>query len=565
MLTLFILLFLFGASTSEENPVVETAYGKVRGTTLKSYSDNDFYAFLGVPFAEPPVGELRFQPPQPPKPWEGILNTNYSNRKCIQGVTHLLPGESEDCLYLNIYTPQLPNEKQDVSLPVLIYIHGGAFVMETGDIDYYKPYKIVDYDVIMVSVEYRLGFFGFVSTGDLECPGNNGFKDQQFGIRWVKENIKNFGGDPSKITISGESAGAASVGYQLIGSNAEGLFRGAIQASGSSLGTWSLQRDPRGHAYRVANYIEPNINQMTTTTKELIEWFRTVDVMEIKKACADIFGEDNFESFLKTFRGFVFSGVIEPEHEGAFLTETAYKKFESGDFNVVPTLMGITSEEALFFIGNDNWDAFGQELKEYDANPDLLVTPDMHIIDREVKRKVGEEIRRFYVGDGLLQDHLGPSVRMMSDAGFGRPGIKQAQLEAKYTDVYFYLFSYDGKLGRNGRNKKYIPGAESVGHADDLEYVFASRKKDLIGYSDKDLLTIDRYSLLWTNFVKYLNPTPEPSDVLQNVIWPKVSSNSFPYLVINETLEVRYELKKSMVDEYARIYNSYAVPPLDTY
>ncbi|KAK9885279.1 hypothetical protein WA026_010774 [Henosepilachna vigintioctopunctata] len=565
MLTLITILLFIGSSTSEENPVVQTAYGKVRGKVLKSYDNKDFYAFQGIPFAEPPVGNLRFQPPQPPKSWEGIIDSENDNKACIQGVTSLAPDEGEDCLYLKVYTPYLPNEKENKTLPVMIYIHGGAFVMGSGTINFFKPYKIMDHDVIMVAVQYRLGFFGFLSTEDLECPGNNGFKDQQFAIRWVKENIKNFGGDPSRITISGESAGAVSVGYHLLSSNSKGLFRGAIQASGSPLGTWSLQRDPRGYAYQVANYIEPNINQMTTTTKELIEWFRTVDVMEIKKACADIFGEDNFESFLKTFRGFVFSGVIEPEHDGAFLTKSAFVKFESGDFNVVPTLIGITSEESVYFVADNNFDIFDEVRKDYDVHPDIMVSPDMHIIDRDLKRKVGEEIRRFYVGDGLLQNNLGPAMKLMSDAGFGRPQTKQAQLEAKYTDVYFYMFGYDGKVGRHDRPKLHIPGAESVGHADDLEYIFVQEKKDLEKFPEQDRITADRYVLLWTNFVKYLNPTPEPTPLLQNVIWPKISSSSFPYLLINETLEVKYDLKKPMRDEYARLYNLYAVPPLDTY
>ncbi|KAK9888317.1 hypothetical protein WA026_000577 [Henosepilachna vigintioctopunctata] len=373
---------------------------------------------------------------------------------------------------------------------------------------------------------------------------------------------KEFWRDPTKITVAGQSAGAASVGYQLLGSNAEGLFRGVIQASGSSLGAWTLQRDPKGYAYQVANYIEPSINEENTCTKELVEFLRKTDVSLIKKACEDIFGKNTIVSFFNTFRGYVFSGVIEPEHDGAFITETAFEKFESGNFNVVPTLIGITSEESLAFV---NVPEFSGILKEYDESPELMVTPDMHIADVNVKRLVGRDIRRFYVGDGLWQDNIGPAMKMVSDGGFGRPNIKQAELESKFTDVYFYEFAYSGAMGRRGRPEPQIPGADTVGHGDDLRYVFPASREDLKNFSEQDLLTSDRYSLIWANFIKYLNPTPEPSDVLQNVIWPKVTPNSFPYLFINETLQVKYDLKKSMMDEYAKLYKSYGIPPRDTY
>ncbi|KAK9881433.1 hypothetical protein WA026_016319 [Henosepilachna vigintioctopunctata] len=420
----------------------------------------------------------------------------------------------------------------------------------------------MDYGIVLVTIQYRLGLFGFLSTGDLECPGNNGFKDQQFALRWIQANIHNFGGDPTKVTISGESAGSASVGYQLLGTNSKGLFRGAIQASGSPLGSWSLQRDPKGNAYKIANYIDSKINETNTSTKDLVNLFRTLDVPLVKKIGDALYNKEPSILAFNSYEGFIYMGVIEPEHDGAFLTENAFKKFASGDFNLVPTLIGTTSEESLNLV---NVSQIQEILSRYDASPDLIVTPSMHLLDQNIKIEVGKEIKRFYVGERLFNESQGPSLKFMSDAGFGRSIIKQAQMQAVYSDVYFYEFGYSGDVMRLVKSVEYIPEAGSVGHVEDEAYVFLEISEDPEKYSRRDLLTINRMVLLWTNFVKYLNPTPEPDDILQNIILPKLSKDSFPYLAINDTLEVKYDLKKSMMEKFDRLFDLYALSPLDTY
>ncbi|KAL3278663.1 hypothetical protein HHI36_016199 [Cryptolaemus montrouzieri] len=557
---LAIINLIFQVEATE--PIVETVYGKIRGNILNGVNNDTFFAFQGIPFAKPPLGKLRLQPPQRPDSWEGILDDRNAYKQCIPMNLIVTPNQTEDCLYLNVYTRQLPSKDQNVSLPVVVYIHGGAFVFGSAQIESYGPHFLIERDVILVTIQYRLGFFGFLSTGDLVCPGNNGFKDQQFAIRWVQENIHSFGGDPKRVTIFGQSAGAASVGYQLLGSNSTGLFRAAIQDSGSSLGSWTLQSNPRKFAYEFGNHINHNINETNTTSEELIEYFRTLDISTIVNAYADIFGVGMIGGFYKTLSGKLFAGVIEPEHDGAFLTESAFNRFQSGNFNVVPLLIGVNTEEALFL-------AFDSKLHErmiiYDKYPELIVPPDFHLSDVNITRPIGEDIRKIYVGSGRFQDNLGPSIEYFSDSAFCRPSIKQAELESHYTNVYFYEFAYSGKKSQFPLPN--IPGAGKVFHGAELTYILSRKDTtDLSKWDKEDLVTLKRMVTLWTNFIKYLNPTPEPSELLQNITWPSLSPTSdMTYLLINDTLQVKYNLKKPMVDEYNRLYDTYAIPPLVTY
>ncbi|KAK9885222.1 hypothetical protein WA026_010726 [Henosepilachna vigintioctopunctata] len=562
MLISLLILVVIGSAVADSDAIVETVNGKVRGKSLKTFGKNNFYAFQGIPFAEPPLGDLRFKPPQPPKNWDGVLDSRNAVKNCVQANFDFVPGEGEDCLYLNVYTPEIPTDNKNVSLPVMVYIHGGAFVFGSNSMDHYRPYKIMDTGIVMVAIQYRVGFLGFLSTGDLECPGNNGFKDQQFALKWVQNNIRSFGGDPTRVTISGQSAGATSVGYQMLAAKDKGLFRGVIQASASPLGSCTLQRNPKSNAYLMAKYINPAIDEANTSTKDLMSFFKTLTVSQIKNTTAQIFNASPILASMNSMQGFLFSTTIEPEHDGAFITETAFKLIESGDFNVVPLFTGITSEESRSFVTGSDLENL---MIDYDKSTDLIVSPSMHITDLALKRKLGEDVRRLYVGKELFQKNLGPSMTFLSDAAFGRPNIKHAKLQAKYADVYFYEFAYSGELGRKGKNTSYYPGAESVGHSEDLSYVFPEILENISNYSEKDLVTIDRMTLLWTNFVKYLNPTPKASDVLQNVIWPKVTTERFPYLYINETIEVKHDLKQPMTEEYERLFDQYAVRPLDTY
>ena len=203
--------------------VIQTGSGKIQGVEVQE-GERMFNRFLGIPFAEPPVGKLRFQPPVPVRPWSEELEATHNGPACVQMVTPALgpnEGVSEDCLRLNIFTKSL-NDSQ----AVMVWIHGGGY--SSGSKDRYKMRDIVDKDIVLVTVNYRLGALGFLSFGNNLVSGNMGLKDQHLAIMWVQANIQQFGGDPERITIFGESAGGAAVHAHVLSPRSSGIIAGAI-------------------------------------------------------------------------------------------------------------------------------------------------------------------------------------------------------------------------------------------------------------------------------------------------------------------------------------------------
>ena len=228
--------------------VVHTADGAVRGRVAPGY-----LLFQGVPYAAAPVGGLRWQPPRPPQPWPGIRDAGQPGPRCVQDST-VDPGfgriADENCLSVNVWTPA---GARTASKPVLVWIHGGAFANGSGDI--YDAHRLTTQgDIVVVTVNYRLGAPGFLAHPALGAPGdvgNYGLADQQAALRWVRDNIAGFGGDPAKVTVAGESAGAMSVCDHLVAPDSAGLFRAAIIASGpcsAQAGLATAQRDSEAYA-----------------------------------------------------------------------------------------------------------------------------------------------------------------------------------------------------------------------------------------------------------------------------------------------------------------------------
>ncbi|KAL0099086.1 hypothetical protein PUN28_020261 [Cardiocondyla obscurior] len=214
-------------------PTVKTLNGMLHGKIMSTRLGRNLYAFLGIPYAAPPIGELRFKSPQPPVTWTGARDATKNAEICTQRNIYVYQEDivgSEDCLYLNVYTPCIQcseGENSDYGteqrqrettarFPVMIWFHGGGWLAGAGHSEYYGPKFLLDHDLVLVTLNYRLGPLGFLSTEDLECPGNYGLKDQLQAMRWVQENIVYFNGDPNRVTLFGESAGGASVHYHMV-------------------------------------------------------------------------------------------------------------------------------------------------------------------------------------------------------------------------------------------------------------------------------------------------------------------------------------------------------------
>ena len=232
-------------SSAEPSPpgqVVNTTAGEISGTV-----DRGVRAFLGVPYAAPPVDALRWRPPQPAARWDGVRAAGEYGPSCVQSppepfgpYTSEFLAEapfSEDCLYLNVWTPQAASDR-----PVLVWLHGGAFNSGSGAVPIYNGATLADKGAVVITVNYRLGAFGFLAHPDLsrESPdnvsGNYGLLDMITALKWVHDNAAQFGGDPNNVTIAGQSAGAAAVNDLLVSPLAAGLFQRAIAQSGSGMG-----------------------------------------------------------------------------------------------------------------------------------------------------------------------------------------------------------------------------------------------------------------------------------------------------------------------------------------
>ncbi|GLG92613.1 Esterase SG1 [Gryllus bimaculatus] len=204
---------------------VSVRQGALRGRRDKTPSGQPFLSFQGIPYAQPPVGHRRFKPPVPLESWTGIRDATKPGNQSLQydPTSKKIVGD-EDCLFLNVFTPRLPTGRKEERLrAVLVWIHGGAFLLGSGDL--YGPEPLMEHDVVLVTINYRLGPLGFLGLGTAEAPGNAGLKDQTMALRWVKNNIHVFGGDPDNITIFGESAGGTSVHYQVLSPLSKGKYK----------------------------------------------------------------------------------------------------------------------------------------------------------------------------------------------------------------------------------------------------------------------------------------------------------------------------------------------------
>ncbi|VEN50980.1 unnamed protein product [Callosobruchus maculatus] len=199
-------------------PVAITPLGSVEGEWRTSFDGRRYAAFEGIPYAKPPIGDLRFAEPQPIEPWIDTWNATRIY-KCPQIDNGQVIGE-EDCLYLNVYVPET---KQSKLLDVVVHIHGGAYAAGYS-VEYIGDKYVMDRDLILVAFNYRLAALGFLSLEDVELPGSNGLRDQTLALKWVQDNIGSFNGNPGSVTLTGFSAGAASVHLHYLSSYSRGLF-----------------------------------------------------------------------------------------------------------------------------------------------------------------------------------------------------------------------------------------------------------------------------------------------------------------------------------------------------
>ncbi|XP_029024966.1 bile salt-activated lipase-like [Betta splendens] len=527
--------------------LVHTEGGLVQGKNVRLGIGRHMDVFRGVPYAAPPGA---FQKPTRHPGWDGVLKATEFRKRCLQ--LNLLMTEtrgSEDCLYLNIWVPH--GQSVSTGLPVMVWIYGGGFLvggsMGANFLDnyLYDGQEIADRgDVIVVTLGYRVGTLGFLSTGDGDLPGNYGLWDQQAAIAWVSRNIRAFGGDPDNITVFGESAGGASVSFQTLTPHNRGLFKRAISQSGVALCPWAVNRNPRRFAEEVA------IRVGCPTNEKMAACLKMTDPVTLTMA-----GTLSLSSSVDN--PLVYNLVLSPVIDGDFLPDEPHNLFHNAAD--IDYIIGVNDMDGHLFTALD----------VPSVNSVLVDTP----VD-DVKRLLGSYTKEKGVaglkdaystyssnwGSNPSQETIKKTiVDIGTDYIFLVPAQTALYLHASNAATgrtYSYVFSQPNRMGGLGRP---LPGWMGADHADDLQYVFGKPFTTPLGYWPRHR-DVSRYMIAyWTNFARTGDPNNGALSV--PVTWPAFSSGE-RFLEINSKMNKDYVRQKLRL-RYVHFWTS-VLPSLPT-
>ncbi|KAG5346414.1 EST1E Carboxylesterase, partial [Acromyrmex charruanus] len=472
------------AQPPEDDPVVfvnkNDRYARIAGIRDP---DKGFYVFRGIRFGQPPTGRARFQRASSVY-LEGEYNATTWGPPCPQpshNETDKIIG-SEDCLFLNVFTPSLP----DISggYPVLIWIHGGGF--RRGAACQYEMRHLIKKKLIVVSIQYRLGTLGFLSTGTQEMPGNNGMFDMVLAVDWVKNYIHFFGGDPNKITAFGHGTGASSAMMLSLSKFCENYFHGLIAMSGTILSHFAVDKNPS----KTARHIAQKNGCPTNDTRRMVDCLRELPVEKL------ISTDSELENTRTIVRGFV-SGlasllgpgpVIEGSNDGRslpnFMTASPEDSFRHGNFPSIPLLTGVMKDEtggAIFGQYKDEVQNKLSTVPDYLTNdfiPYLQGTiPNMQNGSRFVPQAFRGYLNIFQ-GDGT-PNNVGKVAEALGDSLYNAPAFLTVDYWSKRANTFLYTFDHKGK---RSYGKDFLTGLPIVdakrsldgnlNHGDDLGFIF---------------------------------------------------------------------------------------------
>ena len=472
--------------------------------------------YRGVPFAAPPVGDLRWKPPQPAASWTGTRQATQFGGACMQppypsdGIYGASPPPiSEDCLYLNIWTPA---KSADDRLPVMVWIHGGGFDRGTGAAVGYDGENLANHGAVVVTINYRLGIFGFLALPELtaESPhhssGDYAILDQIAALQWVQRNIAAFGGDPSRVTIFGESAGADSVCVLMASPLAAGLFTRAIAESGGLLGPLPSLADAENQGQKFAAKLG--------ATQDVLKSLRAKTAAELLQASSA--GDDN-------------SGVVV---DGWVLPQTVYSIFAEGKQNDVPIIVGNNSDE-------------GTNLLRFNA----LASPTNYV--DSARKQYGPLADRFleaYPPGPSDATATAANFAAFRDRFFGWNMRTWARLETEtgHHRAYRYYFS------------RVPPGPGSrlgAFHGSELAYVFENFPYRIL-YQDADKQLGETIATYWVNFARTANPNSSSVPV-----WPIYDPEKDNVLDLGDQISVKSGVNAPGLDFFDDFYRAMRPSP----
>jgi para-nitrobenzyl esterase len=450
-------LLVSGLSIAQKPEVVKVQEGLLQGTL-----EDGLRVYRGIPFAAPPVGELRWRPPQPAAKWEGVLQANKFAPGPIQGWGS--PADmSEDCLYINVWTPA---KSSNDNIPVFVWIYGGGFNGGSTAVPTYSGENLAKKGVVLVSIAYRVGQLGFMAHPELSAEnpehvsGNYGLLDMIAALKWIKKNISGFGGDPNKVTIFGESAGGIAVSMLCASPLAKGLFEGAISESGGSFGP-----------YRHTTYPGENLKLLADAEQSGLEYTKSAGVSSIKELRE--IAADKLPAI---------QGLAWPIIDGYVIPDDQYKLYEAGKFNDTPILVGYNSDEGASFM----------RIKE----------PEDYI--KSVKERYGKFADDLLKAYPVGENNVPKTARdLMRDAAFGWQTWSWARLQSKIGKSKAYYYYFDQHPDYPKDSPKYGNGSP---HGQDVGYVFEHLNPSDTNLTKSDFEISEAMATYWTNFAKFGDP-----------------------------------------------------------
>ncbi|HEX7569568.1 MAG TPA: carboxylesterase family protein [Verrucomicrobiae bacterium] len=471
-----------GLGLAQQPEPVKTESGLVQGT-----SEYGLAVYRGIPFAAPPVGDLRWRAPLPAAKWDGVRPAAKFAPTAIQGAGSG-PGMSEDCLYLNVWTPAKSTNNH---IPVLVWIYGGGFVGGSASDPTSTGEKLARKGVVLVTIAYRVGQLGFLAHPELSAEttnhvsGNYALLDMIAGLQWVQKNIAAFGGDPNQVTIFGESAGAIAVSMLCASPQAKGLFHGAISQSGGSFGP-----------PRPTTFPGENLKRLAAAERAGAAYAKSAGVAsiaELRKIAPDK---------LPAGRGL---GTSWPIIDGWVIPDDQHKLYEAGRYNDTPILVGYNSDEGASFSPP-------KTPEEYLAN-----------VNKRYGKFADDLIKAYPVGTNTVPK---TARDLMRDAAFGWHTWSWARLAAQTgkSKVFYYYFD---------QHPDYPEGSPQAGHGSphgqDVSYVFQHLNQP----SPADREISDAMSTYWVNFAKRGDPNGEGVPA-----WPAFSVSHPQVMYFNQTPHV---------------------------
>ncbi|XP_074737283.1 fatty acyl-CoA hydrolase precursor, medium chain-like isoform X1 [Strix uralensis] len=513
-------------------PEVTITLGRLKGrqTNVKG-TDRLVNVFLGIPFAKAPVGSLRFSPPEPPEPWNDLRDATSYPPLCPQDLSMLKTAEknfkekhlpfrtSEDCLYLNVYSPA-GSDKKD-KLPVMVWIHGGNFIF--GGASRYDGSALSAYEnIVVVIIQYRLGLLGFFSTGDEHARGNWAFLDQVAALRWIQENIEPFGGDPGSVTLFGVSAGSCSVFAHVLSPLSKGLFHKAISESGIL-----IPPDKDLLCSTDLKKIASVFKCETSSSLPLLNCLRNQEAKDI-----------------------VFNGAEMPllplVLDGVFLHKSPEEILAGKEFNAVPFMIGVTNNE---FGWNIRSTSTIPGLKEIGDKKSITSTLEFFLPMMYVPSEFLPAIVDEYLGNtddpAELRDRF---LDLLGDALIVMPSIKALNYHRE-SGAPAYFFEYQHRPTSYWDSK---PEYVKADHGDEVGFVFGGpylagdiQLRSEVTEEEKNLSrTLMKY---WANFARNGNPNGEGL-----VEWPSYNLNE-EYLEINLKQKKARKFKERKVDFWRKV------------